>query len=136
LARALPGLLRDGAPTIFSLVHPCFNSAPVALVAETEDLEGEIRTTYYIKMGHYATPLTIAQAALRDQPEPHLVFHRSLQEILGAAFAGGFVVDGLLEPTFSPDAIGPDKTPTWDGRMAGIPPVLVVRLARTARAPK
>jgi hypothetical protein len=70
------------------------------------------------------------------RPEPHLVFHRSLQEIIGAAFAGGFVVDGLLEPTFYPDAIGPDKTPTWDGRMAEIPPVLVVRLARTARAPK
>ena len=40
LMRALTRLLRPGGRFVFSVIHPCFNSAHIAHVAELEDREG------------------------------------------------------------------------------------------------
>ena len=34
------------------------------------------------------------------QPEPHIYFHRPLNELLGVCFQAGFVMDGIEEPAF------------------------------------
>jgi len=45
LMRALARLLRPGGRFVFSVLHPCFNSSHLALVAEQEDRAGDIVTT-------------------------------------------------------------------------------------------
>lgn len=42
LAEAVPRLLRPNAPFVFSTTHPCFNRLGVRLVAEREEVAGEV----------------------------------------------------------------------------------------------
>lgn len=60
------------------------------------------------------------------QPEPHWYFHRPLNALLNACFHVGFVMDGILEPTFN--KVDEDyKTLAWS-QLPDIPPLLVARL--------
>jgi hypothetical protein len=128
LMQALARLLRPGGRFVFSVLHPCFNSSNVVHVAENEDREGEIVTTYSVKVLDYITPKIIRTAAMREQPKVQLAFHRPLQTLLEAGFDAGFVLDGLEERAFPPDH-PPGRYPlSWGPNFSEIPPVLVARM--------
>jgi 2-polyprenyl-3-methyl-5-hydroxy-6-metoxy-1,4-benzoquinol methylase len=130
LFRALSRLLRPGGRFVFSVIHPCFNSAHIAQVAELEDRAGEIVTVYSVKVYGYMTATVARGAAIPGQPKPHLYFHRPLQALLGTGFQAGFLLDGLEERAFPPDHL-PGRNPlAWSGKYSEIPPVLVARLLR------
>lgn len=128
LMRALSRLLRPDGRFVFSVLHPCFNSAHIAQVAEQQDIEGQIITRYAIKVFNYIRPTIARGVATAGQPQPHIYFHRPLQILLGACFQAGFVLDGLEEPAFPPDH-PPARTPlSWGANFHEIPPVLVARV--------
>lgn len=128
LMRALARLLKPTGRFVFATSHPCFNQARAVHMAEMEDKEGAIVTTYSIKMRGYLTPSVAHGLAIPGQPQPQLYFDRSLQELLRAGFAAGFVVDALEERAFAPDN-QPGRNPLgWSGKFSEFPPVLVVRM--------
>lgn len=128
LMRALAKLLRLDGSFVFSVMHPCFNSVHVKMVAELEDRDGELVTEYSLKLSRYLQPSVARGLALREQQKPHLYFHRPLHVLLRAAFDAGFVLDALEEPSF-PENYPPDKFPlSWGRNFSQIPPVLVARL--------
>ncbi len=127
LMSALVRLLRPGGRFVFSVLHPCFNGSRITQVAEQEDRDGELVTTYSVKVSDYIKPSVIPSVAMRDQPRPHLVFHRPLSVLFGACFQAGFVLDGLEEPTFPPDFPVDDHLISWR-HFSQIPPVLVARM--------
>jgi 2-polyprenyl-3-methyl-5-hydroxy-6-metoxy-1,4-benzoquinol methylase len=128
LLRSLAGLLRPGGRFVFSVLHPCFNSARIAHTAEVDYANGDITTTYAVKVSGYLTATTEYAQAISGQPKKQLVFHRPLQELLGACFEAGFVLDGLEEPGFPPDHPVGRNPLSWSGKFSEIPPVLVARL--------
>lgn len=128
LMRALARLLRPGGRFVFSITHPCFNHARMAHVAEMQDREGTVVTTYSVKVTGYKTPSIAHGVAIAGQPRPQLYFDRPLEVLLGTAFAAGFVLNGLEERAFPPEH-QPGRHPLgWSGRYSEIPPVLVARL--------
>ena len=134
LMAALPHLLRPGAPFLFSIVHPCFNSVHVAFVAEREDRDGDLVTTYSLKVRAYMTSSAERGVAIAGQPEPHVYFHRPLGELLGAAFRHGFVLDALEERAFPPDYPPKHNPLSWGAAYSEFPPVLVARMRQATIA--
>jgi 2-polyprenyl-3-methyl-5-hydroxy-6-metoxy-1,4-benzoquinol methylase len=130
LMRAAAQLLKPGGRFVYTLLHPCFNGGGITQSAELCENEGSPRTVYSVKITRYLTPTIEHGAALRDQPQKQLYFFRSLQELFGAAFAAGLVVDGLEEPSFPPDHLVGRNPLAWSGKFSEIPPVLAVRLRR------
>ena len=128
LMRAVAQLLKPGGRFIFSVMHPCFNNAHTVHFAEQADCDGEIVTTYGVKVTGYLSPLVERGAAIRNQPQPQLYFHRPLQMLLGAAFEAGFVMDALVEPGFPPEHDSGREGLSWGGNLSEIPPVLVARM--------
>ena len=128
LMRALVRLLRPGGRFVFSVMHPCFNNPHMTHVAEMEDNDGQLTTTYSVRISGYITPTVVHAAAIAGQPKPQLVFHRPLQLLLGTCFNEGFVLDGLEERAFPPDFPSGRSPLTWGGHFCEIPPVLVARL--------
>lgn len=128
LMRALSRLLRPGGRFVFSVIHPCFNSTKMALVAELEDVEGVFLTRYSVKVFGYMSPTLSRGAAIPGQPKPQVYFHRPLQDLLGAGFSVGFVLDGLEERAFPPDHPSGRNPLSWGANYAEIPPVLVARM--------
>lgn len=128
LLRALKRLLKPEGRFVFAISHPCFNQAKAIHMAEMEDREGEIVTTYSVKIHGYMTPRMAHGLAIVGQPQPQLYFDRPLYQLLGAGFAAGFVVDALEERAFPADS-PPGRNPLgWNGNFSEIPPVLVVRM--------
>jgi 2-polyprenyl-3-methyl-5-hydroxy-6-metoxy-1,4-benzoquinol methylase len=128
LLHALARLLRPDGRFIFAIMHPCFNNPSVIQMGEQEDRAGRVVTTFSVKISRYMTPFSARGAALREQFKPHIYFHRSLQDVLGAAFAAGFIVDALEERAFPPDH-PPGRHPFgWGANFSEIPPVLMARL--------
>ena len=129
LFRALSRLLKPGGVFVYTMMHPCFNNPFSAHVAEMEDRDGEMVTTYSMKVWGYMTPAHRSGLALREQPKPHVYFHRPQQVLFAAGFANGFVINGLEERAFPPaDAARPGRQLGWNGNYSEIPPVLVVRM--------
>ena len=128
LFRALGQLLRPGGRFVFSVLHPCFNNPCMAQMAEMEDRAGEVVTVYSVKVYGYMTPVTARGVAIVGQPQPQLLFHRPLTQLLGAGFAAGFVVDGFEERSFPPGHAAGSRPLSWSGHFSEIPPVLVARM--------
>ncbi len=126
LLKSLRRVLKPGGRFVFSLPHPCFNSGS-RLTAELSSEAGRMRQTFGVAIEKYLTPREELSAGIINQPEPHPLFHRPLSKILGSCFSAGFVVDGLEEPAFAPEA-GANKNPfSWQKRPE-IPPAIVIRL--------
>ncbi len=128
LMRAVARLLKPGGRFIFSVMHPCFNNAHTVHFAEQEDHEGIIVTTHGVKVTGYLSASVERGAAIRNQPQPQLYFHRPLQTLFGAAFEVGFVLDALVEPGFPPEHDSGREGLSWGGNLSEIPPVLVARM--------
>lgn len=128
LFRALSRLLRPGGSFVFSVTHPCFNNPRSILVSEMEDRSGEIATNYSVKVSEYLSPRVDYAVALRDQPEPQLIFHRPLQVLFNAGFEAGFVMDKIEERAFPADHPPGSNPLSWGANFHQIPPVLVARM--------
>lgn len=132
LLASLPKLLAPGGRFVFSVMHPCFNIPGGSIrLAEEDDREGEIVTTYAIKITRYITPITCRGLGMIGQPQAQYYFHRPLSVLFGACFAAGWVLDGLEEPTF--DASAPANRTFSLTNYREIPPVLVARLRPSGR---
>jgi 2-polyprenyl-3-methyl-5-hydroxy-6-metoxy-1,4-benzoquinol methylase len=130
LFRTLPHLLKRGGSFVFSIIHPSFNNPHIAKVAEEADIEGNINTTYSIKVYKYKSATTSHGVAMRNQPRAQLYFHRPLEMMLGYGFDNGFVLDELREPAFPPGYPAGSHPLSWGGNFSEFPPVLVARLRR------
>jgi 2-polyprenyl-3-methyl-5-hydroxy-6-metoxy-1,4-benzoquinol methylase len=128
LFRALNHLLKERGRFVFSVIHPCFNNPHMKWVAEQEDVEGQIITSYAVKIHGYKTPTITRGAALAGQPQPQLYFHRSLQDLLEIGFKTEFVLDALEERAFPPDHPASKDPLSWGGNFSEIPPVLIARM--------
>lgn len=126
LLRALRTLLSPGGRFVFAVAHPCFNSNATTLALEEDDRMGELRETRSVRIVAYLGIPPGKGAGMPGEPQPHYYFHRPLHELLGACFAVGFALDGLLEPAFGPDAASP-RPLSWLN-FTQIPPVLAARL--------
>jgi ubiquinone/menaquinone biosynthesis C-methylase UbiE len=126
LMRASARLLKPEGKFVFALTHPCFNHTGITRLIEEEDREGEIVRTYSIKVTRYLTSEPKKGLAMIGQPAPHYYFDRPLSVLFGEAFAAGFAVDGLLEPSFRAEDEGNRTTDCQ--QFKEIPPVLAARL--------
>lgn len=124
LASAAARLLKATGRFVFSLCHPCFNFALAKQGMEQYDNGGELVEEYFVRVSRYAEPMTTKGLAVVGQPVPQYYFHRPLAMLLGAFFTEGFVLDGLEEPTFGPNA----KARLFDMVYQKIPAALVARL--------
>jgi len=132
LFAALGKLLKPGGRFVFTLMHPCFNSAGLTRVTEETDEGGVLRTIHSVKVNQYHTPVTHVGLAIVGQPKPQHYFHRSLSDLLGRCFRAGFALNGLEEPVF-PATDDPEKARAW-AKFSEIPPVLAARLCWMATA--
>jgi 2-polyprenyl-3-methyl-5-hydroxy-6-metoxy-1,4-benzoquinol methylase len=127
LFRAAARVLKPGGRFVFSTQHPAFNSNNPIFVHEKEDRDGVVGDHYAVKLRAYLAMPPVKGAGAPGEPSPHYYYHRPLSELLGVAFAAGFVLDGLLEPAFTGDDALASEGLSWT-KLAQIPPVLSGRL--------
>ena len=120
-------LLRADGRFVFSSAHPTFNSNNPIFVQEKEDRDGVVSEHFAVKIRHYLELPPVKGAGAPNEPTPHYYYHRSLSQLLGAAFAAGFVMDGILEPAFAPEDAAISERLSWY-KLWQIPPVLSARL--------
>lgn len=125
LFRAAARLLKADGRFVFATQHPAFNSNNPIFVQEIEDRAGVVQQHYAVKLRAYLKLPPVKGSGAPGEPNPHYYYHRSLSELLGAAFANGFALDGLLEPAFTNSA---DATGLSWQKLTQIPPVLTGRL--------
>jgi 2-polyprenyl-3-methyl-5-hydroxy-6-metoxy-1,4-benzoquinol methylase len=128
LFHSLARLMLPGGRFVFSVIHPCFNSPHMSHMAEKQDLEGEVTTTYSLRIMQYITPSIAHGVAIVGQPQVQLYFHRPLETLLQAGFDAGMVLDGLAEPTFPVDHPLGKVLLGWNANYHEFPPVLVARM--------
>ncbi|MEM1394193.1 MAG: class I SAM-dependent methyltransferase [Cyanobacteria bacterium P01_H01_bin.150] len=127
LFKALKKLINPGGSFVFAIMHPCFNSIHTILGAELIEKETKIYTEYHVKVKSYIKPSKVKGLAIDNQPTAHIYFHRPLHTLLNTAFKFGFTLDGLEEPTFTPEITTKNTDISWS-RFSEIPPVIVARL--------
>ena len=126
LMSGLSRLLKAGGRFVFSVLHPCFNSSDgFRLVAGQEDRAGELVTEHSVQVWRYLSRSTAKGVGIPGQPVPQNYFHRPLGALFAACFDAGFVLDGLEEPAFGPEAEA--TRPLGWVNYKEIPPVLVAR---------
>ncbi len=130
LMKCLPSMLKPSAPFVFSIVHPCFNNNSFKFMAEREDRDGVMVTTYSLNISAYMSPSIDLGLAIGGQPVPHVYFHRPLSQIMEVAFRHGWVLNGMEERAFPPDYPQGSSALTWGGNYSEFPPVLVMRLVQ------
>ncbi len=126
LVSALSRMLKTGGRFVFSLTHPCFNSAEGTTVVAELDYDGRGRVSHAVKLSKYIRPSTWRGEAIAGQPDLQYYFHRPLSTLFGTCFDGGFVLDGLEEPVFGDETV-PSNPLSW-ANLKEIPPVLVARM--------
>ena len=127
LFRAARRLLRPDGRFVFCTMHPAFNSNNPVFMREVEDNDGVVSDQFAVKIRHYLNMPPVKGSGAPDEPVPHYYYHRPLAELLGVAFAAGFVLDALLEPAFIPEDAAPAEGLSWRNFWQ-IPPVLTARL--------
>ena len=129
LMRGIRQVVKPGGRFVFSLTHPCFNHTGMSLCVEEAPLNGEMVTTYSIKITQYLHSSPQKGVGMFGEPTPHYYFDRPLHTIFNTCFRAGLILDGLEEPAFNHPHDG-----SQSGRLLSwinyneIPPVLVARL--------
>jgi 2-polyprenyl-3-methyl-5-hydroxy-6-metoxy-1,4-benzoquinol methylase len=129
LMRGIRQVVKPRGRFVFSLTHPCFNHTGMSLCVEEAPLNGEMVTTYSIKIMQYLHSSPQKGVGMFGEPTPHYYFDRPLHTIFNACFRAGLILDGLEEPAFNHPHDG-----SQSGRLLSwinyneIPPVLVARL--------
>jgi 2-polyprenyl-3-methyl-5-hydroxy-6-metoxy-1,4-benzoquinol methylase len=126
LMNAASQLLKADGRFVFSVMHPCFNSAGTKMTAEEEDTGGDIKEVHAIKISKYIGQTPQKGIGIIGQPVPQYYFFRTLSDIFNTCFRAGFVLDGIEEPAFGDEDAG-NYWFSW-ANYKGIPPVLVARL--------
>ena len=90
LMNALVRLLKPGSPFVFSVLHPSFNSAGMRMIAEREDVDGQLVARSGVVVHRYLHVEPNRGVGAPDEPVPHYYFHRPLHELLNIAFSSGF----------------------------------------------
>jgi ubiquinone/menaquinone biosynthesis C-methylase UbiE len=129
LLQSLTRLLKKNGRFVFTMTHPCFNTATTKMGVEQEDQAGVMVETYYLKVTNYLTPSVGKASGAPGEPNPHYYFDRSLRAILNSCFAAGFVLNGLEEPAFNKEATS-KRLLSW-ANYPNIPPLLGGRLILT-----
>jgi 2-polyprenyl-3-methyl-5-hydroxy-6-metoxy-1,4-benzoquinol methylase len=127
LASSLPHLLKPNGRFVFTITHPCFNSAGANLLAEQEVLDGEVVVNHSVRVKRYLGLSSSKGVGIFGQPVLQYYFDRPLHQLLAPFFAAGLRVDGMEEPAFDPSVTSNRET-SWSGNFYEIPPVLAVRL--------
>jgi SAM-dependent methyltransferase len=122
LLRCARRLLKPEGRFVFSVQHPAFNNNAVSLAGERNSDDVSV---HFLKIPDYLDVPAGRGAGMPDEPLSHWYFHRPMEQLFGAFFQAGFVLDGLEEPRFASPAADPHRL-NWDA-MPGIPPVLVAR---------
>ena len=130
LFRVLFTLLKSGGCFVFSMMHPCFNHAHVTRFAEIEEREGDLITTFGVRVNGYMTPTMRRGLALLGQPTPQPYFHRPLHLLLSVGLRAGFVLNGMEERAFPPTHPPGSRDLSWGPNFSEIPPVIVFRMQR------
>jgi FkbM family methyltransferase len=126
LISSLSSLLKADGRFVFSVLHPCFNSAAVKLVAEEGTTEGgDLVTRYGVAVSAYIHPRSAKGVAMKGQPAAQYYFDRPISALFNTCFTSGFALDGIEEPTFRMSA--DDGRANWSN-ITEIPPVLVARM--------
>lgn len=127
LFAAASRLLKPAGRFVFATMHPAFNSNNPVFLHEKEDRDGVVSEHYALKLRSYLDVPPEKGSGAPGEPTPHYYFHRPLSELLGAAFAAGFVLDALLEPAFETKVKGGSSSLDWS-RFRQFPPILSGRL--------
>lgn len=127
LFAAASRLLKPAGRFVFSTMHPAFNSNNPIFLHEKEDRDGVVSEHYALKLRAYLDMPPVKGSGAPGEPTPHYYFHRPLSELLGAAFAAGFVLDALLEPAFEADDLAGAASLDWS-KFRQFPPILSGRL--------
>ena len=120
-------LLKPAGRFVFATMHPAFNSNNPIFMREKADHDGVVSERYSIKLRTYLDMPPVKGSGAPGEPAPHYYYHRPLGELLGAAFAAGFVLDALLEPAFAADNSASAAGLDWS-KFRQFPPVLAGRL--------
>ena len=120
-------LLRPDGRFVFATMHPAFNSNNPIFIHEKEDRDGTVSDYFGVKIREYLNVPPVLGSGAPGEPAPHYYYHRTLSELLGEAFAAGFILDALLEPSFAPEDADASDHLSWY-KMWQIPPVLSGRL--------
>ncbi|MBK8022099.1 MAG: methyltransferase domain-containing protein [Chloroflexi bacterium] len=127
LYRAARALVKPGGRLVVATAHPVINSSNPLVFSEREEtaqgtvIRRGVRLTSYLDV----PPFKAIGAA--DDPAPHTYYHRPLHQLLGEAFAAGWVLDALEEPAFDPEDAGDAPPLSWR-TISQLPPVLTYRL--------
>lgn len=128
LMEGVARLLKPGGRFVWTVVHPCFNTLGATKVVEQEDRDGELVTTYAVKVTRYLRPLAARGIGIVGQPVPHYSFERPLSLLFASGFRAGLVLDGLEEicPPL-PDDPSRLRTFSW-ARYQDLPAFLAARM--------
>lgn len=130
LIAASANWLKPGGIFVFAVSHPCFNTDRAALVVESvEDPPGHRSVRRAVKVWGYKTLIPTHAVPIKGLQSQGVYFDRSLESLLGAFFAEGFVMDAIEEPAFAAD---PDAPLLHWSSTPEIPPVFAARMRRRA----
>ena len=127
LLATLPALLKPGGRFVFSVTHPVFNSGNVRRIAEEQDRDGQLVTTFGAIVTDYSIPHMHMGLGIVGQPEPQHYFHRPIGMLFNACFRHGFVLDWMEEPSIPQGQVRPDRPLSW-AHFGAIPQVLIARM--------
>jgi len=125
LINHLPKILKRKGIFVFSILHPCFNSGETILAHERDDLGGEVKSKYYVKICDYLIEKSSLGIGIMGQPKSQYYFHRPVSTILKYFFESGFVLDAYEEPSFMNIE---NSNNIFDNVYKHIPPALICRL--------
>ena len=129
LMRGIRQVVKPGGRFVFSLCHPCFNHTGMTTCVEESTVDGEIVTTYSVKITKYLHNSPQKGIGIIGQPVSQYYFDRPLHILFNACFRAGLLLDGLEEPSFNSPHEGPQPGCTFSWKnYPEIPPVLVARL--------
>ena len=124
LFKAVNELLKPNGIFVFSTIHPCFQTASMRKITETEDISNATRTRHGIQIFEYITPCVYEGIGIVNQPVPQMYYHRPLNQLFSMCFDAGFTINGFSEPVFNVE----NNSSKFD--WYNIPPVIVIRLQK------